>query len=400
MAADAPAGGAPRLGRFLGVYALAYAGGVVAYVPFLVLLLPLKVEAMGGRVGMLTLTAIVGAIAASGSAIVFGALSDGSWARRRSRRRWIVGGLIATALSYGAIDAAQTPVALVGAIALFQIAVNMLLSPLSTTMADHVPDGSKGVAGGLLAAGQSMGALVGAGVTSGLPGSEAMRLAGVVLCVVLFVAPLLMVRWPPVVVMEAAAARGRPLRRVDLGYLWSSRLCVQIANVVPFTYLLYLFQEVAGRDRPLAMASRLGWLTAAIYLASVPLALVIGRVSDRVGRRKPFLLATASAAAVGLTTMAVAVRWPVLVAGYATFAVASAAFLALQSSYAMQVLPSPRTRGRDLGLLNLANTLPSVIGAALTWSLAADARFGGVLITLAVLMLVGGLLVLPVRGAR
>ena len=399
MAADAPAGGASRLGPFIGFYALAYAGGVVAYVPLLVLLLPLKIEAMGERVGLLTLTAIVGAIAASLSAIVFGTLSDRSWLKRRSRRRWIVAGLIATALSYGAIGAAQTPTALILAIALFQIAVNMLLSPISTTMADHVPDGAKGVAGGLLAAGQPVGALVGAGVTGGVFGDEAMRLAGVVLCTVLLLVPLLTTRWPPVV-NAAVEARSRPLGRTDLGYLWSSRLCVQIANVVPFTYLLYLFQEVAGREQPLAMASRLGWLTAAIYFVSVPLALVIGRMSDRIGRRKPFLLGTALAGAIGLTVMAVAARWPVLVAGYAIFAVASAAFLALQSSYAMQVLPSARTRGRDLGLLNLANTLPSIIGAGLTWSLAPDARFGSVLITLAVLMLIGGLMVLPVRGAR
>jgi MFS family permease len=368
-------------------------------VPLLVLLLPLKVEAMGERVGLLTLTAIVGALAASASAIIFGMLGDRSWAKRRSRRRWIVGGLIATVLSYGAIGMAQTPAALIGAIAVFQVAVNMMLSPISTTMADHVPDRAKGVAGGMLAAGQPLGALVGAGVTSSVLGSEAMRLAGVVLCVALLVTPLLLVRWPPIV-SKALDARSRPLRRVDLGYLWMSRLCVQIANVVPFTYLLFLFQEVAGRDRPIAMASRLGWLTAAIYLVSVPLALVIGRLSDRIGRRKPFLLALALAGAVGLTTMAVAVRWPVLVAGYAVFAVTSAAFLALQSSYAMEVLPSPKNRGRDLGLLNLANTLPSVVGAALTWSLAPDARFGTVLITLAGLMMIGGLMVLPVRGAR
>lgn len=389
----------PRLGRFLGLYALAYAGGVTSYVPLLVLLLPLKVEAMGERVGLLTLSAVIGAVAASVSAIVFGALSDRSWARRGSRRRWIGGGLIATMASYAGIAAAQTPAALLAAVALFQVAVNMMLAPLSATMADAVPDRSKGLAGGLLAAAQPVAALVGAGVTGGALAGEDMRLAAVIGCAALLMLPLLLAGRPPTA-GEGRLAGTKSLRRIDLGYLWSARLCVQTANIVPFTYLLFLFQEVEGRADPLALASRLGRLTAIIYLLSVPVALVMGRASDRIGARKPFLLGAAAAGAVGLAAMALADGWAVAVGGYALFAVASVAFLALQGGYAMQVLPSAATRGRDLGLLNLANTLPSVIGAGLTWSLAADAQFGGVLLALALLMLAGGLLVLPVRGAR
>lgn len=395
MAADAP----PRLGRFLGLYALAHAGGVTAYVPLLVLLLPLKVEAMGGRVGLLTLAAMVGAIAASVSAIVFGALSDRSWARRASRRRWMAGGLLATAATYAGIAAAQTPVALIVAVALFQVAVNMLLAPLSATMADAVPDEVKGVAGGLLAAAQPAAALVGAAVTGGALAGEGVRLLAVIGCVALLVLPLLIAGRPPRL-GDVRAAADRPLRRIDLGWLWSSRLCVQVASVVPFTYLLFLFEEVEGSADPLGLASRLGRLTAIIYLVSVPVALVMGRASDRIGRRKPFLLGSAAAGSAGLAIMAGAGGWAAAMTGYALFATASAAFLALQSGYAMQVLPSAATRGRDLGLFNLANTLPSVIGAGLTWTLAADARFGGVLATLALVMLAGGLLVLPVRGAR
>lgn len=36
-------------------------------------------------------------------------------------------------------------------------------------------------------------------------------------------------------------------------------------------------------------------------------------------------------------------------------------FLALHSSQTLRVLTKPRTRGRDLGLFNLTNTVPSLI---------------------------------------
>lgn len=396
VAADArPPGAQPR---FLALYALAYAGGVTAYVPLLVLLLPLKVEAVAdaSRVGLLTVLAIAGAVAASVGNIVFGAWSDRAWLARGSRRRWIMGGLLLTAASYGGIAAAATPVALVAAVVAFQLVLNMMLAPLSATMADAVPDTAKGVAGGLLSIAQPVGSLVGAGVTGWLVLGEGARLAAVIACVAAMVLPLLLAGRPPA--DGAAAVAGRAMRRVDLAFLWASRMCVQIANVVLFTYLLFFFEEVAGRDDPLALASRLGHLTAGVYLLSVPVALVMGRASDRIGVRKPFLVGAALAGAAGLTLMAISGGCATAVAGYALFASASAAFLALQSSYAMQVLPSPRTRGRDLGLLNLANTLPSLLGPALTWGLVADARFGSVLAALALLTLAGGMLVLPVKS--
>src|SRR3546814_3539149 len=84
----------------------------------------------------------------------------------------------------------------------------------------------------------------------------------------------------------------------------------------------------------------------------------------------------------GLLVMALFPEWPSAVAGYGLFAIGSAVFLGLHSAYAMQILPSPAHRGRDLGILNLTNTLPALLGPALTWSLATPERFTPVLLTL------------------
>ena len=139
---------------FLLLYALAYTGGVVAYLPLLTLLLPLKIEALAGeaRIGVFSATIIAGALAASGANVLFGWLSDRSVARGQGRRRWLCFGLIATVLSYAAVAAAASSAAIILAVTLFQVAVNAMLAPLLAIMADEVPDAQKGVAGGLLAA--------------------------------------------------------------------------------------------------------------------------------------------------------------------------------------------------------------------------------------------------------
>ena len=70
------------------------------------------------------------------------------------------------------------------------------------------------------------------------------------------------------------------------------------------------------------------------------------------------------------------------------------------AAFAMQLLPTPAHRGRDLGLLNLTNTLPALLGPLLAWMLATPRDFSAVLLVLAALTLAGGLAMLGVRSRR
>lgn len=393
----------PRSARFLILYALANAGGVLAFLPLLTLLLPLKVEAVASdhRLGLLTIATLGGAIAASVSNIAFGHLSDRTYARHGSRKRWIAAGLVATVASYGGILAAGSAASLVGAVILFQAALNMLLAPLFATMADEVPDGQKGLAGGLLACAAPTGSIFGGLLTQIAWLGEGGRFAAVCALVVAMIVPLLLFATP-------AAKEGvahemvRPTRRGDLWLVWSARLLVQIAGNVLFTYLLFYFESVDRTRAPIAVATRAGHVTGIALLLSVPIAVGVGRLSDRAGTRKPFLLASATLTAIGLVAMARADGWAAAVAGYGAFACGLAVFLGLHSAYAMQMLPSPRHRGRDLGVLNLTNTVPALLGPALTWTLTDGADFGTTLIVLAILTAIGGVMVLathePVRA--
>ena len=90
-------------------------------------------------------------------------------------------------------------------------------------------------------------------------------------------------------------------------------------------------------------------------------------------------------AALGLLVMAVAPDLLIAIIGYVTFGLASSIFLALHSSQTLRVLPQPERRGRDLGLFNLTNTVPSLIMPWLTLALVPVYGFGALLVLLAVL---------------
>ncbi|UVO49731.1 MFS transporter [Sphingomonas sp. SUN019] len=388
-----------RSTAFLLTYALAYAGGVISYLPLLSLLLPLKIERVAGeaRIDVLTGSVIAGALAASVSNIVFGILSDRAVARGGGRRRGMAIGIVATAASYIGISLATSPSTVILSVVIFQLAVNALLAPLMAIMADEIPDAQKGVAGGLLA----LGAPVASGVSALLIGTamlgDAARFAIVPAAVAACLAPLLLTR--AVRADEPAIIPERMLHR-DLLTAWGARLLVQVAGTVLSLYLLYYFESVAPDIPPDILAPRIGHLLTIAFILPLPIAILLGRLSDRTGRRKPFLLAAAAVAALGIFGMAIADDWTEGAAGFCVYAIGSAVFLALHSAFAMQLLPSPEHRGRDLSLLNLTNTLPALLGPMLAWLLATPRDFDAVMLMLAVLTLGGGVAILAVRGRR
>ncbi|RYG88152.1 MAG: MFS transporter [Alphaproteobacteria bacterium] len=196
-----------------------------------------------------------------------------------------------------------------------------------------------------------------------------------------------------------ASAPARLLGR-DLAIAWTARLLVQIAGNVLSLYLVYYFVSIDPALSAAKQVGPIGQLMTIAYLLPLPVAILIGRWSDRIGQRKPFLLAAATIAAIGLLGLALARGWSIAAPAFALYAMGSSVFLSIHSGFAMQLLPSAQNRGRDLGLINLTNTLPALLGPALAWALATPHDFGPVMLLLAALTLIGGALVLGIRQQR
>jgi MFS family permease len=265
-------------------------------------------------------------------------------------------------------------------------------------MADEIPDAQNGLTGGLLALANPVASAVMAIVVMSSLG-ESSRLAIVVFAFAACITPLLITRSRPLPIVDAPRATVIGLRR-DLAFAWAARLLVQIAGVVLQLYLLYYFESVAPDEPKGDLAAHIGHLLTISFLVALPIAILAGRLSDRIDRRKPFLLGAATVAALGLLGMALARDWTSGAIAFGIYSVGSGIFLPLHAAFSIQLLPDPRHRGRDLGLLNLTNTLPSLLGPLLTWSLATPRDFGTLMLALVVLTFCGGLAILAVKGRR
>ncbi len=387
---------------FLYLYALAAAGGAVAYVPFLTILLPLRVTEFAGQdaLAVLSYTTFAGAIAASIANIGFGWLSDIT----KTRRPWIGAGLVLSSCLLLLVPFASSPPLLIALIICWQIALNMMLGPLSAWAGDVVPDAQKGMLGGLLAFAPALGALSGAFITfKGLANADE-RLYWVVVLMLLMVGPLLLfgkpIRMPQLLVdrpKEEIAKNADNSARMAVWRMWSARLMVQIAEASLFAFLLMWFRSLD----PQFDENKVANIFAFVLSIAVVFAILIGRWSDRVDRPIVPLVSCAATAALGLALMALAPTLPMAIAGYVMFGIASSIFLALHSSQTLRVLPRASRRGRDMGIFNLTNTVPSLIMPGLTLALVPRYGFDLLFLLLAVLAMLASLLLfkMPERPA-
>lgn len=393
--AEATSGAERQSLRFLLLYALAAAGGAVAYVPFLTILLPVRVQTVsaGEEISTLAYAAFAGAIAASLANIGFGWLSD----RTQRRTPWIIGGLILSGSLLVAMREADDSISLIGLIVVWQIALNMMLAPLAAWAGDCVPDRQKGLLGGLLSFSPALGALSGALVTwPGFAGPDT-RLVLVALMVFAMVVPVLVLGRPramPQLMVADREVRERPRRTSrKVASMWLARLLVQIAEAALFAYLLYWLQSIEEGFGDNDTAT----IFAAVLAVSVPLAMLTGRWSDRSDRPIRPLVICAGLGSLGLLIMAFSVDLATGIAGYAVFGLAMGVFLSLHSSQTLRILPRPQTRGRDLGFFNLTNTVPSLVMPWLTLALVPLFGFDALFLLLAALAMVSCALLVAIE---
>ncbi|MFO6448584.1 MFS transporter [Erythrobacter sp. NE805] len=392
-----PAAAAPperQPGWFLALFALSAAGGAVAYVPLLTVLLPQRIaEMQGGEdVAALAQVTFLGAVMASLANIAVGWLSD----RSRTRRPWILAGLLASNLLLLAVGEAESVAQVVVLVMVWQVALNLMLSPLMAWAGDCFPDAQKGILGGALALAPALGALAGSLVTYvGLvdPDARLPVVAGLVSALVLPAVLLGKGRVRPALVAPVPPASARARQSGVVARMWAARLLVQVAEGGMFAFLLYWLRSLAPGFPENAAAN----VFSVVLVASVPLSLWLGRWTDRRGRPVRPLAASAVLCAVGMLTMAAAQGLAQAVAGYVLFGLAAAVFLALHSSQTLRVLALPQHRGRDLGLFNLTNTVPGMVMPWLTVLLVPRFGYAGLFLLFAALSLASAVLLATAR---
>ncbi len=383
-------------GWFLALFALAAAGGAVAYVPLLTILLLQRIADLQGSEDVAALAQVIflGAVMASLANIAVGWLSD----RSGVRRLWIIAGLIASNLLLVSIGEARSVSEIVLLVMIWQVALDLMLSPLMTWAGDCFPDAQKGMLGGTLALAPALGAAAGSPVTYvGLvdPGARLVVVAGLVSALVL-----------PAVLLGTGRVRGelmvpavndgsaQPRQDSVVARTWTARLLVQIAEGGMFAFLLYWLRLIAPGFPENAAAN----VFSIVLICLVPLSLWLGRWTDHRARPVRPLAGSAVLCAAGMLIMAGAQTLGHTIAGYVLFGLSAAIFLALHASQTLRVLPAPQHRGRDLGLFNLTNTVPGMVMPWITVLLVPRFGYGWLFVLFAALSLASAaLLVVSLR---
>jgi len=407
----------PVRAGFIAAYTLAQIGAFVSFMPLLQVLLPLKAEAIdaAGKAVLLGQVAFFGALTASVANLLAGAISDRTTSRFGRRRPWMVVGALGAAAAYVVIMQARTPGALIAGVVLFQLAFNLMFSALIAVMPDRVPDAQKGRVAAFLSLGNPIGTLAGALLIGGILVSEGMRYLAISAVLLLSLAPFVIglndrplsrdARPPFRLGAFLAGLWVDPRAHPDFAFAWIGRFLVLITLSLVQSYMLYYLQDVLGFSRlfPGHKAEEgLAILTTVATVSNVTMALIGGILSDRLKRRKLFAAGAALTIAVAMLIFSMTPSWPVMLGAYLLLGCGSGCFYAVDIALVTQVLPSQQDAGKDLGVLNLANTLPQALAPVLAvWSLGpTHLDFRTFFIAAALLATAGGLAILPIRGVR
>jgi len=178
--------------------------------------------------------------------------------------------------------------------------------------------------------------------------------------------------------------------------MWLARLLVQIAEAALFAYLYFWFRSI---DPDMHDSEKAGLFSIALTLA-VPIALLSGRWADRHDRPFRPLVVSAAVSGLGMVGMAMASLPDMAKASYLIFGIATTVFLSLHAGQTLRILPRSDRRGRDLGIFNLTNTVPSLIMPWLTISLVPGFGFDALFLLLAGLTAIAVLLLATIPRLR
>jgi MFS family permease len=402
---------------FIAAYTLAQIGAFVSFMPLFQVLLPLKAESIdpAGKALLLSQVAFFGALVASVANLLAGAISDRTTSRFGRRRPWMVLGSLGASGAYLVIMAARTPWALITGIILFQLTFNLLFSALVAVMPDRVPDAQKGRVAAFLSLGNPIGTMAGALLIGGLLVTETTRYLAIILVLLITLAPFVLklddkplprnARPPFKLGAFIAGLWVDPRKHPDFAFAWLGRFMVLVALSLVQCYMLYYLQDVLGFSRlfPGRRAEEgLAVLTAVSTASNIALALIGGMLSDKLRRRKLFAASAALTIALAMVIFSLTPSWPVMIGAYVVLGCGAGCFYAVDIALVTQVLPSQRDAGKDLGVINLANTLPQALAPMLAfWSLGpSHQNFQAFFLMAAGLAMAGGLAILPIRGVR
>ncbi|RSM43180.1 MFS transporter [Amycolatopsis balhimycina DSM 5908] len=347
-----------------------------------------------------------------------GVLSDRTRSRLGRRRPYLIAGTLA-GLAALLVLAVAPNVALLGAgWVLAVIGWQTVMAAITTLQADKLPEHQRGKVSGITGLAQMVASALGVAVATTLVGNNLLLLLVPGLIGLLLVLPLAVRPQDPdgrtITLPEDkigirllfAKYLFDPRRHRDFAWNWLGRFVFYIGMTFNTTYLAFFLAQRLG-----VSVERIGGTITAIsgagVLATMLGALAGGILSDRLRRRRLFVLLSGLLFCVGALLMVSSPSFAVLVAGSALTSLALGMFSAVDQAVVLDVLPSRAEAGRFIGIVNYAQQIPHAVAplaasVLLGIGAAGDEKNYSVLyLAGGALTLIGGLIVMvKVKGSR
>jgi MFS family permease len=361
---------------FQALLGLANASAIITLLPVLSILIPTQVTQIDPlhAADGLALVLALGAVGALVGNPLAGALSDRTTSRFGRRRPWLLAGIVGDVLGLLLLANSRSIVLVAAAWFMVQFFGNVLLSAYGAILPDRVPVRQRGTTQAIIGLSAPVAILLSAVFFARVVD---LRAAYYPLAAVLAALTLLFLflyredcfpkgSLPPFRLGSFLASfRIDPRANPAFAAVWLVWLLVWLGFSLGTGGFLFLFLQNVTRYESLFPGQTVKDGMAILQMiqvgVGVPVMLVAGVLSDRARQRKAFVSLGILAIGGGIALLAGFSSWTgVLAAGVITGA-GFGIFYNLGLAMISQMLPSAASRGKDLGVINVAACLPQIV---------------------------------------
>lgn len=360
------------------------------------------------RAGALSLVAGVGAMVALLANPFFGRLSDRTTSRFGMRKPWIVGGSLLGLASLFLLGSAADVATVLIAWVIAQLGFNAALAALVATLPDQAAPAERGRLSGLIGMTLPVG-LVAAAFFAQLF-DNALQMAVVPGVVGTAVAIAFAFTFKDRVLTEKPAPLNlkeivgsfyfNPRTYPGLGWAWLTKFMVYIGYCAGLLYLPYFFTDhlhVAETD----VTSLVFQATLVSSAGTVATSLAGGWISDRIGKRKGMVIASALIMMVGLIVIATSSTTDQVLVGQAIAGLGLGCFGAVDVALIADLLPGSQSENaKTFGVFNIAQALPQSLVPAVAFPVIAFGGYPALFLGGAAVGIIGAVLVIRIKGVK
>ena len=399
---------------FISLYTLAYMSTSLLFLAPVLVTLALKVNSLVGihrAPSSLALVAGIGALVAMVGNPFFGRMSDRTASRLGMRRPWMITGLTGGSVGILIIALAPSiPVVLVGW-CIAQLFYNALLATMVAVVPDQIPSAQRGLISGVLGVCTPVGSVCGTFLVKLFAPS----------LLVMFLAPCaiggLFILLFTVILNDRRLASSdkpkwslgefastfyvNPRKNPDFSWAFASRFMFVMAYAFLVTYqAYYLLDKIGTAKADVPQQIFLGTLVQAAVVVAA--SVIGGKVSDRTGRRKIFVLTASIVYGVALFAIAIASNFSGFLVGMAISGLGFGVYAAVDLALVVDVLHDKRSAAKDLGVFNIAGALPFSLAPAIAPAILVIGRgsYSVLYMVAGLCAIIGAFAILPVRRVR